>query len=80
MIESSKESMADLVSTYVVLTISILVLICRHFSIRINFDKIGSLGVAIYVFYLSIKMICYNIKEILTNAEENDEITEVSQN
>ena len=76
MIESSKESMADLVSTYVVLAISILVLICRHFSLNINFDKIGSLGVAIYVFYISIKMITFNIKEILTNAEDNDEITE----
>ena len=34
------------------------------------------MGIAIYVFYISIKMIIYNIKEILTNTEENEEINE----
>ena len=76
MIESSKESGADLVSTLVVLAISILVILFDYFDININVDKIGSLGVAIYVFYISIKMIVYNIKEILTNAEENNEIND----
>ena len=74
MIESSKESMADLVSTCVVFVISLLVILVRHFNININVDKIGSFGIAIYVFYVSIKMIVSNIREILTNAEENDEI------
>ena len=76
MIESSKESMADLVSTCVVLGISLLVIVINYFKININIDKIGSLGIAVYVFYISIKMIIYNIKEILTNTEENDEINE----
>ena len=74
MIESSKESRADLISTIVVLAVSILVILVNYFDININVDKIGSLGVAIYVFWISIKMIIYNIKEILTNAEENNEI------
>ena len=76
MIESSKESGADLISTLVVLIISIIVLILKHLEISINIDKIGSIGVAIYVFGISIKMIIYNIKEILTNTEENNEINE----
>ena len=76
MIESSKESGADLISTLVVLIISIIVLILKHLKISINIDKIGSIGVAIYVFGISIKMIIYNIKEILTNTEENNEINE----
>ncbi len=74
MIESSKESKADLISTLVILAISVLVLIFNHFNIHINLDKIGSMGIAIYVFYTSVKMIIFNIKEMLTNAEENEEI------
>ena len=76
MIESSKESLADLVSTCVILAMSLIILLLDNFNIYINIDKIGSLGIAIYVFYTSIKMIIYNIKEILTNAEENAEINE----
>ena len=76
MIESSKESGADLISTLVVLAISVLVIVFNHFNISFNIDKVGSLGVAIYVFCISIKMIIYNIKEILTNAEENSEIND----
>ena len=76
MIESSKESKADLISTCVVLAISVLVLLMEYLNININIDKIGSLGIAIYVFYISIKMIIYNIKELLTNTEENIEINE----
>ena len=76
MIESSKESFADLVSTCVVLVISGLVVLGKHLNLNINFDKIGSFGIAIYVFYVSVKMIVSNIKELLTNTEENEEINE----
>ncbi len=76
MIESSKESLADLVSTCVVFLISILVLLQKKYNLNINFDKIGSFGIAIYVFYVSIKMIGSNINDMLTNAEENVEINE----
>ena len=76
MVESSKESFADLVSTCVVLLISLLVIVIKHFELNINIDKIGSLGIAIYVFYIAIKMIIYNIKEVLTNTEENEDINE----
>ncbi len=76
MIESSKESFADLASTCVVLVISMLVILFRQLNLDINIDKIGSLGIAIYVFYIAIKMIIYNIKEILTNTEENADINE----
>ena len=76
MIEASKESKADFVSTCVVLAISILVIFEKYYPSFINIDKIGSLGMAIYVFYISIKMIASNIQEILTNTEENHEIEE----
>lgn len=76
MVEAAKESKADFISTCVVLLISILVVFERYFPIAINIDKIGSLGMAIYVFVVSIKMIASNIEEILTNSEENDEIKE----
>lgn len=74
MIEASKESSADLISTCVVLGVSILITIEKYLPFTINFDKLGSLGIAIYVFYTSIKMIVSNIKGILTNDEENDEM------
>ena len=76
MIESSKESLADLVSTCVVFAISVLVLFQKRYNLNINFDKIGSFGIAIYVFYVSIKMIASNIDAMLMNAEENVEINE----
>lgn len=79
MIESAKESKTDLISTLVVLGISTIVLFEDKIPFNINFDKLGSIGIAIYVFYISIKMICFNIKEMLTNTEENtgikDEVT-----
>ena len=75
MIESSIESGADFISTVVVLIISLLVIIQEKTGfISINVDKLGSLGMAIYVFYTSIKMIISNIRSIMTNTEENDEI------
>lgn len=76
MIEASKESNADFISTCVVLAIFILTLLKSYIPININIDKIGSLGMSIYVFYTSIKMIINNIRGILTNDEENNEIKE----
>lgn len=76
MIEASKESNADFISTCVVLIILILTVLERYIPININIDKIGSLGMSIYVFYTSIKMIIGNVRGILTNDEENNEIKE----
>lgn len=76
MIESSKESKADFISTCVVLFISILTLFEDYFPDFINFDKIGSLGMAIYVFITSIKMIFVNIVGLLTNSEDNEKLEE----
>lgn len=75
MIESARESGADFISTVVVLGISILVMLQKAIGLtNINIDKIGSLGMAIYVFYTSIKMLISNIQSILTNTDENIEI------
>ena len=46
----------------------------------INIDKIGSLGMSIYVFYTSIKMMISNIRGMLTNDEANNEIKEEIEN
>ena len=74
MIDASKESRVDFISTCVVLIILILSVLEKYIPIEINVDKIGSLGMAIYVFYMSIKMIICNVKGLLTNDEENTEI------
>lgn len=74
MIEASKESYADFISTCIVLIVFILTIFEQYYPVNINFDKIGSLGMAIYVFYISIKMIIQNISGILTKDEENTEI------
>ncbi len=76
MIEASKESNADFISTCVVLIIFILSMLEKYIPFHINIDKIGSLGMAIYVFYTSIKMIIGNIRGIMINDEENNEIKE----
>lgn len=76
MIEASKESKADFISTCVVLVILIITFFEEYIPNYINIDKIGSLGMAIYVFYTSIKMLISNIRGILTNDEENNEIKE----
>ena len=76
MIESSRESKADFISTCVVLTVLIFSFFEKYMPSYINIDKIGSLGMSIYVFYTSIKMIISNIRGILTNDEENNEIKE----
>lgn len=76
MIEASKESKADFISTCVVLVVCILTFFEKHIPSYINIDKIGSLGMAVYVFYTSIGMVISNIRGILTNDEENNEIKE----
>lgn len=76
MIESYKESKADFISTCVVFIIMIITFFENYIPNYINIDKIGSLGIALYVFYVSIKMIVSNIRGILTNDEENNEIRE----
>lgn len=77
MIESSKESMADFISTCVVLTVLIISLFENYIPDYINIDKLGSLGMSIYVFYTSIKMIVSNIRGMLTSDEANEEMKEV---
>lgn len=74
MIESFKESKADFISTCVVLGIMILTFFEKYIPSYINIDKLGSLGMAIYVFSISIKMMISNIRGVLTNDEENTEI------
>lgn len=76
MIEASKESKADFISTVVVLVVLILSIFEDYIPSFINIDKIGSFGMALYVFYTSIKMVVSNIRGILTNDEENNEIKE----
>ncbi len=76
MIESVKESATDFISTCVVLSLLILSLFDKYIPSFINIDRLGSLGMAIYVFYTSIKMIVSNIRGILMNDEENNEIRE----
>ena len=76
MIEASRESYADFISTCVVLIVFILTLFEKYNTIDINIDKFGSLCMAIYVFYTSIKMIIQNVRGILTNDEENTEVKE----
>ena len=76
MVEASKESFADFVSTCVVLGVSVLSLLEEYIPESINIDKLGSLCMAIYVFYMAIKMIVANIHGMMTRAEDNEEIKE----
>lgn len=76
MIESAIESKADFISTCVVLVVLLISFFESYIPSFINVDKIGSLGMAIYVFFTSIKMIVLNIKGILANDEENTELKE----
>ena len=69
MIEASKESIADFISTCVVLGVLILSFFEKNIPSFINVDKIGSFGMAIYVFYTSVKMMISNIRGMLTNDE-----------
>ena len=80
MIESAKESKADFISTLVVLFVLILSFFEEYIPEFLNVDKLGSLGMAIYVFYISIKMIISNIHGLLTNDVENEDLkTEIEK-
>lgn len=76
LIESTKESKTDFISTCVVIIILVLSLFEKYLPSYINIDKLGSLGMAIYVFYTSIKMIVSNVNGILMNDAENNELKE----
>ena len=76
MIESYKESKADFISTCTVIIVLFLSFFEEYLPSYINIDKIGSVCMAIYVFYTSIKMITANIRGILINDIDNDEMKE----
>ena len=76
LIESYKESKADFISTCVVILVLLLSYLESYLPEFINIDKIGSICMAIYVFYASLKMIIANTKGILINDEANDELKE----
>ena len=76
MIESYKESKADFISTCVVIIVLLFSFLEKKLPIDIDIDKIGSVCMAIYVFYTSIKMIISNVHGILINDENNEEIKE----
>ena len=76
MIESATKSHADFISTLVVLGILIILFFEEYIPSYINVDKLGSLGMAIYVFYTAIKMMVSNIRGMLANDVENNELKE----
>lgn len=76
LIESYEESKTDFISTCAVIAVLIISFFEKYIPKGINIDKIGSLCMAIYVFYTSIKMIISNIRGILINDEDNDDIKE----
>ena len=76
LIESYKESKADFLSTCVVIIVLIMTFFEKYIPTFVNVDKIGSICMALYIFYTSIKMIISNIRGILINDEENDDIKE----
>ena len=76
LIESYKESKTDLISTCVVILVLIISFFEKNIPKYINIDKIGSSFMAIYVFYTSIKMIISNIRGILINDKDNEDIKE----
>ncbi|MBR3362779.1 MAG: cation diffusion facilitator family transporter [Bacilli bacterium] len=74
LVESYKESAADFISTCVVILVLIITFFEEYIPNYINVDKIGSICMAIYIFYTSIKIIISNVRGILTNDEGNDEL------
>ena len=74
MLEAANESRADLVSTIVVILVSIIMLFNKYIPDFIDVDKIGSIGMIIYIFYVSIKMMVVNISSLLTHTENNEDI------
>lgn len=76
LIESYKESKTDFISTCVVIIVLVISFFEEYIPEYINVDKIGSICMAIYVFYTSIKMIISNIRGILLNDVSNEELKE----
>ncbi len=76
LVESYKESKADFISTCVVIVLLIIAFFEEYIPGNINVDKIGSICMAIYIFYTSVKIIISNIRGILTNDEGNDALKE----
>ena len=74
LVESYKESKTDFISTCVVIVVLILTFFEKYIPNYINVDKIGSISMAIYIFYTSLKIIISNIRGILTNDEGNEEL------
>ena len=74
LVESYKESKTDFISTCVVILVLILTFFEKYIPNYINIDKIGSISMAIYIFYTSLKIIISNIRGILTNDEGNEEL------
>ena len=74
LVESYKESKADFISTCVVILVLILSFYKKNLPNYINIDKIGSICMAVYIFYTSLKITISNIRGILTNDEGNDEL------
>ena len=74
LIESYKESKSDFISTIVVIIVLLLSYLEEYIPSFINIDKIGSIGMAIYIFYTATKIIISNIRGILVNDKENEEL------
>ena len=64
----------DLISTIVVITVFLLSFLNEYIPSFINIDKIASIGMAIYIFYTATKIIISNIRGILVNDKENEEL------
>ena len=76
MVESYKESRTDFISTCTVIFVLLLSFFEEYLPKFINIDKLGSICMAIYVFYISIKMIVANVRGILINDIDNEEMKE----
>ena len=76
MVESYKESRTDFISTCTVILVLLLSFFEEYLPKFINIDKLGSICMAIYVFYISIKMIVANVRGILINDVDNEEVKE----
>ena len=76
MIESYKESRTDFISTCTVILVLLLSFFEEYLPKFINIDKLGSICMAIYVFYISIKMIVANVRGILINDINNEDVKE----
>ena len=76
MVESYKESRTDFISTCTVILVLLLSFFEEYLPKFINIDKLGSICMAAYVFYISIKMIVANVRGILINDIDNEEMKE----